>query len=106
MVETEPGTVLVSGARNLVVLVTSMGAPHQQQLQTLLTRLATLVVPQRHEVLPSFVAEALLAHLSRGLRTSRRALALPPTRDGLVLTFRATDDLRAAVAVLEEWSST
>ena len=78
---------------------------HRQQLQALLTRLATLVAQQRDRGLPPAVADALCTHLCRGLSTSRRALALPPTRDGLVLTIWATEDLQAAIALLEEWSS-
>ena len=92
-------------AHEVVAQRASTVAPHLQPLHALLARLAALVAQRRDEALPPLVAEAVVSHLSRGICTSRRALAMPPTRDGLVLTIWATDAVRATIALLEEWSS-
>ncbi len=85
-----------------------MAEPHVAQLEQTLSRLDTVAKrgpgARVQPVLMSQLAdEAVLAHLIAGFQASRRALALPPRPDARAQAVSAIRELRAAIAVYEEW---
>jgi hypothetical protein len=85
-----------------------MAEPYVEQLNAVITRLDAATErarahPERPCCLPDYADQALCGHLMRGVRASCRALAVPPAHDAAALAAWAIRELRAGLALLEEW---
>jgi hypothetical protein len=80
-----------------------MVEPYVEQLAATLTRLDALACHDVPIPLPPRADDAALTHIAPGVHAGRRALALPPPADAPIQAARAIIELRAAIALLEEW---
>jgi hypothetical protein len=73
-----------------------------QRLDALL--LSVTISPPLDVLLPANVYAALVQHLTLGAHHLQRAPCAPSLREGLAAVGHAQRELRAAIAILEEWS--
>ncbi len=86
-----------------------MAEPHVEQLTQTLRRLDTVTAREAARggdapSVPPRVDDVLLSHVMTGLQASTRALAVPPAADAPAHGAWAIRELRAAIALLEEWA--
>jgi hypothetical protein len=81
--------------------------PETQALTRTLGQIGHLVtarLPQCSTALPASVEDALLMHLTVGLRAVQQARAIPPAPDQRYHLAHAAAEWRAALALLQEWT--